>query len=88
MKKQQALFMVLFAYIIWGIQPLYWQLFGDMPVDFIMAHRIIWSMVFVMPILFISGRKDDLIKHVKHPASMAISLAAAILIGLNWGLNV
>ncbi len=86
--KKAAFIMVLFTYIIWGIQPLYWSLFKGVPVDYIMAHRIFWSVGFVLPILFITGKQGDLVKHFKNPKALAISSIAGIMIGLNWAFNV
>jgi chloramphenicol-sensitive protein RarD len=86
--KNTAFLMVLFTYIIWGIQPLYWSLFKGVPVDYIMAHRIFWSVGFVLPVLFITGKQGELVKHFKNPKALAISSFAGIMIGLNWGFNV
>jgi chloramphenicol-sensitive protein RarD len=88
MKKHQSLLMVLFAYVVWGIQPLYWNLFEGVSIEYIMAHRIIWSVVFVMPLVVFTGKMEELKAHFKNFKAMAISTIAAVLIGLNWSLNV
>lgn len=31
------------AYIMWGILPLYWKLFNDVPAGEILSHRVVWS---------------------------------------------
>jgi chloramphenicol-sensitive protein RarD len=40
------------AYMMWGFLPLYWKLLEDVAAIEILAHRIIWSFVFVLFISF------------------------------------
>lgn len=40
-----------FAYIIWGILPIYWNLVNEIVPFEILAHRIIWSAVFMLLLL-------------------------------------
>ena len=39
------------AYVLWGLLPLYWKALQDVPAGQILAHRIVWSLVFVGLIL-------------------------------------
>ena len=45
------------AYILWGILPIYWKLIDEVPALEILAHRVIWSFVFVLMIVVILKRK-------------------------------
>ena len=45
------------AYILWGILPIYWKLIDEVPALEILAHRVIWSFVFVLIIVVILKRK-------------------------------
>ena len=45
------------AYILWGILPIYWKLIDEVPALEILAHRVIWSFIFVLLIVVILKRK-------------------------------
>ena len=42
---KKGLAAMLGCFLIWGFQPLYWYLCGDMETFFLMASRIIWAAV-------------------------------------------
>jgi chloramphenicol-sensitive protein RarD len=42
------------AYILWGILPVCWKFIHAVPAQEILAHRIIWSFVFMIFVLVIS----------------------------------
>ncbi|KYD15837.1 hypothetical protein B4119_2265 [Parageobacillus caldoxylosilyticus] len=41
-----------FSYLLWGILPLYWKLLEVRPALEILAHRIIWSFLFMIGLLW------------------------------------
>lgn len=87
-RQKIAVLFILIVYTIWGTQPLYWQLFGPIPLSHILAHRIIWSAVLLLPVVLVTGRRDQL-RHI--PGSLgriAILSLCAITIGGNWLLNI
>ena len=45
------------AYILWGILPIYWKLIDEVPALEILAHRVIWSFIFVLLIVVVLKRK-------------------------------
>jgi chloramphenicol-sensitive protein RarD len=45
------------AYILWGILPIYWKWIDEVPALEILAHRVIWSFIFVLIIVVILKRK-------------------------------
>lgn len=83
-----AVFFILIVYTIWGIQPLYWQLFGSMPLAHILAHRIIWSAVLLLPVVIMTGRRGQF-RHISGSLKqITILFLCAIAIGGNWLLNI
>ncbi|MBT8224563.1 MAG: EamA family transporter RarD [Dactylosporangium sp.] len=77
------------AYVIWGFFPPYYKLLSQAgPVE-ILAHRVVWSMVFVAGILLV-GRRGRAIAQIRRlPARILLGIAAAAtLIGLNWGMYI
>ncbi len=76
------------AYILWGILPVYWKLVQNVPPFEILAHRVIWSFVFLALVIFLSGRiisffieVRTLIAHKKRALGV---LAASVLVTANW----
>lgn len=72
------------AYGLWGMLPIYWKFLQAVPAGQILAHRIIWSFFFVVGLIFLFGRWQELKVIVKDPAKrIGISLGA-IMVSINW----
>jgi len=72
------------AYLSWGLLPLYWRLFESMPAGEILAHRILWSFVFVAVLVTVAKRWKHLISVVKDRKSRVAVLLCSIFISCNW----
>src|SRR4051812_16726402 len=73
------------AYLLWGSFPLFFLLLDQAgPVE-ILAHRIVWSLVAVAVVLAVVRNLSGLIEVVRDRRRMLLMVAAAVLIGLNWG---
>jgi chloramphenicol-sensitive protein RarD len=72
------------AYLGWGVFPLYFKLLEPASPYEILAHRIIWSAVFMALLLAVLRRYRFLRELARQPRRMAGVGLAAILIGLNW----
>lgn len=72
------------AYIMWGVLPLYWKLFNDVPAGEILSHRVVWSFVFMGILVAIQRRWGDM-KRIVTSRSLLLSLTASgLLIAANW----
>jgi chloramphenicol-sensitive protein RarD len=76
------------AYLCWGFFPIYFKaLRPATPVE-ILAHRVIWSAIFVALILTVVKRWRSVAALLRRPRTLAgISLAAA-LIAVNWAVYI
>ncbi|MFD2706016.1 EamA family transporter RarD [Salibacterium lacus] len=89
-EKQQGLGVAaaISAYLLWGFLPLYWKLLGDVPASEVLAHRIIWSLVFMSAVVVCAGMFKGVWLEIKNTfASRKTALAitvASILISVNW----
>lgn len=72
------------AYLLWGLLPLYWKLFLDVPSGEILSHRIIWSFVFVGIILFITRRWKVMWELAKDRKKLLLMLVSSLIISVNW----
>jgi chloramphenicol-sensitive protein RarD len=83
------------AYLIWGFFPLYIKLLRPAGAVEILAHRVIWSAVFVALLLTAVRRwsskrrelpRDNRLRELVHrPRLVGGILVAALLIAVNWG---
>lgn len=72
------------AFLIWGLAPLYFKLLGQVRADEIIAHRVIWSMLFLGLVLALRER-DHFIRHIRIRARVLGALAlSSVLIAVNW----
>ncbi|CAM3837947.1 MULTISPECIES: EamA family transporter RarD [Paenibacillus] len=72
------------AYIMWGVLPLYWKLFDNVPAGEILSHRVVWSFVF-MGILVALQRRWGELRKIAASRSLLLSLTASgLLIAANW----
>ena len=72
------------AYFLWGILPVYWKWLHVVPALQIVAHRVAWSLIFVL-ILVLSQRSFTTFKQsAASPKTIAIYTLAACLVLVNW----
>jgi len=72
------------AFLIWGISPLYWKALGGVPAFEIVLHRIVWSFVFLMPIVLIRRKWAPFTATLKNRQAMLTLLASTLLVSCNW----
>jgi chloramphenicol-sensitive protein RarD len=72
------------AYLLWGLFPIYWRWLEQDPAIEILAHRMVWSLVFMAIILTIRKEWSWLGKALRNRRTVAIYTLAAILLALNW----
>lgn len=75
------------CYLIWGMFPLYWRLLDDVDSFEILAHRMLWSGVFMVT-LFVGIRRMRLRNHIQRPRQYLMLLLTGTLISFNWGLYI
>jgi chloramphenicol-sensitive protein RarD len=76
------------AYVIWGLFPLYWPLLAPTPASQILAHRMVWSLVFVGVVLVIRRRWAFVAALRSDPRRVGLLVIAAIMISINWGVYI
>lgn len=73
------------AYLCWGFFPLYWPLLDPAGAYEVLAHRIVWSLVFVALLLSATGSWRKFWAILRQGRLMAILAVASAVIALNWG---
>ncbi|MFK7999011.1 MAG: EamA family transporter RarD [Polyangiales bacterium] len=77
--------MAVVAYAIWGVFPIYWKLLDSVPPFEILAHRILWSVVFVFVLLAMTGGLRTSLAHLRDARMRRLLLLSTALIATNWG---
>jgi chloramphenicol-sensitive protein RarD len=72
------------AYLLWGVLPVYFKLLIAVPPIEIVAHRIIWSLIFLGLLVTLWRRWPAIRKAISSSRVVAILLVTACLIAANW----
>ncbi|HPR80800.1 MAG TPA: EamA family transporter RarD [Enterococcus sp.] len=76
------------AYVFWGFITLYWKLLTDVSPLATMCYRIIWSFIFMIAFLALSGNWSQFVKELKrlweNKNYLFLMILAALLISINW----
>ena len=72
------------AYGLWGVFPLYFPLLEPAGGIEIVAHRVLWSLLFVALLLSVLRRWGQVRAVVRDRRSLLVLTAAAVLIAVNW----
>lgn len=72
------------AYGMWGFFPAYYKLTDTVSADLVVAHRILWSVLFVGLFLYLRGRWPEVRQVFREPKVLKGLTCSAILILVNW----
>jgi chloramphenicol-sensitive protein RarD len=72
------------AYALWGFFPIYFKLLKPSPPLEILAHRVVWSVVFIS--LLLTGMRNwHFVRRLVHDRRLLLGITlAGVLIGVNW----
>jgi chloramphenicol-sensitive protein RarD len=76
------------AYGMWGLVPLFWPLLEPAGAMEMLAHRMVWSLVFVGIILVVLRRWAWIGELIRQPRKLALLSLAAVVITVNWGVYI
>lgn len=72
------------CYLLWGLVPLYWtQLAAVNPLELI-AHRHVWSLVFLAVLIACQGGFGEVRAALADPRGLAVNFVSALLLTGNW----
>lgn len=85
--NKKGLSTTLLCCLIWGLLPLYWALLNQVSSFSVLAHRIIWSGIWMFFLIVITGRHQlriDIHYLRTHLTQLGLLVLAAVLISINW----
>lgn len=81
--KKGIIFAIL-AYGMWGLAPLYFKQLNHVPAYEILAHRALWSFVFIAVLLTVFKLWDNVKSVLSKPKNVLLLCCTAALISINW----
>jgi len=83
-----GIFNGIFAYLIWGLLPIYWKSLYSYSADVVFSHRIIWSFVFMMLLILFTKQLKPFLHETKrifkNKKLTILMLIIAFIISANW----
>lgn len=71
------------AFLCWGLFPLYFHAIDEVPPLQILAHRMIWSLLFLLVVLTVR-RQWGWLRLARQPRVLGVFAASACLLSVNW----
>ena len=72
------------AFLIWGLCPIYWKMLAEVPAIETITHRVVWSFLFLAPVIFMQGKWPEFFQVIREPRKIAILCLTTLLVASNW----
>jgi len=72
------------AFSMWGLFPIYWKFFPEIKAWDLFAHRLVWSFLTLILILFFKGKLSSLKSIWENKKTRYMLMISALLISTNW----
>lgn len=76
------------AFVLWGVLPAFWKQLGFLPPVSIIAHRTLWSLVLLIPLLVYQGQFRTMARGISSWRGAGWHLLSGALLASNWLLYV
>lgn len=73
------------AYLLWGVFPLYFLVLAPTGAIEIVAHRVVWSLLFCLLLVIVTRSFPAVKRIVCNPRLLGLFTVASVLIAINWG---
>jgi chloramphenicol-sensitive protein RarD len=83
-EEHSALIAGFAAFITWGLVPVYWKLLKAVSPSEILAHRFVWTTVFLILLLSWQRRWSEVLAAAHSRRAMLYCLTSGISIAINW----
>ena len=72
------------SYLIWGLSPVFWKLLSHVGSFELLLHRTIWSLMFLLVIIIVQKRGNELFLILKNPTYLGILTITTMVLAFNW----
>ena len=73
------------AFGAWGVLRGYWKRLSHLGSDVALAHRVVWTLVFLAPLLLARGEWRGWLASLRQPGVIKAHTWSGLLLGINWG---
>ncbi len=87
-RTSRGVFYATAAFLVWGLAPIYWKPLAAVPAFEIILHRIVWSFLFLLPVLWGRGQMEAFKAVLSHRRSIMTLSVTAVVLAFNWFLFV
>ncbi|MBQ4890051.1 EamA family transporter RarD [Shewanella sp. MMG014] len=84
LEHRKGVALAICAYCLWGIAPLYFKLLSDVSALETLAHRVVWSFIFIIILMQFLGGFSRLTTLLKKPKQLLVLALTSVLIAANW----
>ena len=79
-----AIFAGILAFGLWGVLPVYWKQLGQLGSDLAIAHRVLWTMITVVPMLLIQREWGLWVDALRDRQTWLVHAWSGLLLTINW----
>src|SRR5437764_5696862 len=72
------------CFTTWGLIPVYWKLIASVPTTEILAHRFVWTSIFLSILLTWQKRWNEVVENVRSRRALIFCLTGGLAIASNW----
>ncbi len=72
------------AFLIWGLCPIYWKVLAAIPAIETISHRVVWSVLFLVPVISMQGKWPEFFQVIREPRKVAVLCLTTLLVASNW----
>src|SRR5215471_18863287 len=72
------------AFTTWGLVPIYWKLLHKVPALEILAHRFVWTILFLGVLLSWQRRWGEVIANLRSRRSALFCFGSGVMVSVNW----
>jgi chloramphenicol-sensitive protein RarD len=82
--ETSALIAGIAAFVTWGLVPVYWKLLRFIPATEILAHRFVWTCVFMILLLSWQSRWPEVLANLRSYRTALFCAGSGFAIAVNW----
>ncbi len=82
--ETSALIAGIAAFVTWGLVPVYWKLLRFVPATEILAHRFVWTCLFMILLLSWQRRWPEVLANLRSRRTALFCAGSGVAIAINW----
>ena len=82
--QTKSVLLAVAAFVWWGLAPIFFKMLGAVDALEIMSHRIVLSLLTLIPAMWLLNKKILIVEIIKTPKLLIGLITTGLLIGINW----